>query len=238
MTPSCAAAVKTVTFDADDTLWHFDSAMRAGLARVLKEIRRIAPRSGPALTVDAMIAARDEAETDLKRSGGSLLAIRREGIRRCLPSGHGDEMLPDRLLAMYQEERTRVMVPYDDVVPALRLLGRDRTLGVVSNGNTHPERCGLGGYFRFVLLSDEHGVEKPDPRVFEMAAEAAGCDVSEIAHVGDRLGTDVEGANRAGAVSVWLNRGEESAPMGGPVPSFTVGTLSQLQGVIDEAAGG
>ena len=35
--------VKAVTLDADDTLWNFDEGMRAGLAQVLGEIRRLAP---------------------------------------------------------------------------------------------------------------------------------------------------------------------------------------------------
>ena len=226
--------IGAVTFDADDTLWNFDEAMRAGLSRALGEIRRLAPAWGRGLTVEAMIVRRNEAEADLKSSGGSLIAIRREGIRRSLPAEHAsDDALVDRLLGAYFEQRDRVLAPFDDTVPVLRLL-KDRTvLGVVSNGNSHPDKHGLSGYFDFVLLSDDHGIDKPDPRVFHVAAEAAGCDVSEMAHVGDALETDVEGANRAGAISIWLNRDGRARMPGDPSPSRVIGSLGELPGVIE-----
>ncbi|UCH57566.1 MAG: HAD-IA family hydrolase, partial [Candidatus Bathyarchaeota archaeon] len=59
---------------------------------------------------------------------------------------------------------------------------------------------------RFVVLSQDHGVEKPDPRIFEIALDRAGCSSEELLHVGDSLETDIEGANRAEIRSVWLNR--------------------------------
>ena len=53
----------------------------------------------------------------------------------------------------------------------------------------------------------EHlGIDKPSGRSYEITAGQAGCDVTELMHVGDSLHTDVAGANAAGATSVWLNR--------------------------------
>ena len=37
------------------------------------------------------------------------------------------------------------------------------------------ERCGLDGRFSFVVFAQDHRVAKPDPRLFHIAAEAAGC---------------------------------------------------------------
>ena len=54
------------------------------------------------------------------------------------------------------------------------LVGR-YVLGLVTNGNTDPERNGLGGRFAFRLAADDVGLRKPDPRLFLMAAAAAGC---------------------------------------------------------------
>ena len=231
--------VKAVTLDADDTLWNFDEAMRAGLTQVISEIRRLAPTESDGLTVEAMIVSRDRAEADLKGSGASLIAVRREGIRRSLPGSHaGDDALVDRLLAAYVGQRDRVLTPFDDAIPALRLLKGKAVLGVVSNGNARPERHGLGGFFTFVLLSDDHGIEKPDPQVFEMAADAAGCAVSEIVHVGDNPLTDVAGANQAGALSVWLNRSGRTLAPGEPGPLREIGSLRELPRLVESMAGG
>jgi len=239
MTQPHPTAIKAVTFDADDTLWNFDAAMRAGLTNVMDEIRRLAPAWGAALTVEAMIARRDQAEADLKSSGGSLIAMRREGIRRSLPEEHAtDDALVERLLGIYRGQRDRVLTPFADVMPTLRLLKGRVVLGVVSNGNSRPERHGLGGFFDFVLLSDDHGIDKPDPRVFQMAAEAAGCTVAEMAHVGDNLETDVAGANRAGAISIWLNRSGRAVMPGEPSPTCVIRSLAEVPRAIESAARG
>ena len=237
MTKPDGISVKAVTLDADDTLWNFDAAMRAGLAQVLREIRRLAPTGSDGLTVEAMIAERERAEADLKGGGASLVAVRREGIRRCLPEKHrSDAALLNGLLDVYVEHRNRVLTPFDDVAPALRLLKGKAVLGIVSNGNSRPERHGLGGFFTFVLLSDDHGIEKPDPLVFEMAADAAGCAVSEIVHVGDNPLTDVAGANRAGAISIWLNRSGRKLAPGEPGPLREIGSLRELPRLVESMA--
>jgi putative hydrolase of the HAD superfamily len=68
------------------------------------------------------------------------------------------------------------------------------------------ERCGLGEIFRFVVFSQDDGVEKPAPKLFDIAVDKAGCSIHELLHVGDSLDNDVAGATRAGIRCVWLNR--------------------------------
>ena len=80
-------------------------------------------------------------------------------------------------------------------------------LGLVSNGNSYSERCGLQGRFGFAAFACDVGNEKPHPAIFDAACREAGCAPEELMHVGDSLRADVEGANAIGAVSVWLNRG-------------------------------
>jgi HAD superfamily hydrolase (TIGR01549 family) len=95
---------------------------------------------------------------------------------------------------------------FDDVLPALSVLGERYTLGILSNGNSYPERCGLEGIFQFVVFSQDHGFEKPDPRIFRVALEEAGCSGRELFHFGDSLETDVRGAVDSGVRCAWLNR--------------------------------
>ena len=46
--------------------------------------------------------------------------------------------------------------------------------------------------------------DKPDTKMMLLAAESTGVDISEMALIGDRLFTDVVGANNCGAVSVYV----------------------------------
>jgi putative hydrolase of the HAD superfamily len=54
-----------------------------------------------------------------------------------------------------------------------------------------------------VIDSGRVGVDKPDPRIFQLAAQALGVQLSEIVHVGDAWEADVLGALGAGAQAIW-----------------------------------
>jgi putative hydrolase of the HAD superfamily len=91
----------------------------------------------------------------------------------------------------------------DDVRPALaRLRALPLTLVVVSNANGRLrhlfDRLALTPYFDIVLDSHDWGVEKPDPRLFQIALEQARGDARSTAHIGDLFHIDVAGARAAG----------------------------------------
>jgi FMN phosphatase YigB (HAD superfamily) len=60
----------------------------------------------------------------------------------------------------------------------------------------------LLGYFEYTYFSNEHGMSKPDTRVFLHVLEELGVRPSEAAHVGDIQRTDVAGAQAAGMSAV------------------------------------
>lgn len=99
-----------------------------------------------------------------------------------------------------------------DVHPCLeKLRGRFR-LGVIANQPSAVrgalERDGLSGYFEAWGLSDDLGLHKPDPRLFEAALHEAGIEAGRAAMVGDRLDYDVRPARQVGMHTVWVLRGE------------------------------
>lgn len=56
----------------------------------------------------------------------------------------------------------------------------------------------LAGAFDLVIDSHHAGVEKPDPRIFELALAHAGVAAGDALHLGDTYATDVVGARAAG----------------------------------------
>lgn len=101
------------------------------------------------------------------------------------------------------------LVP-EGVVPALeRLCARVPRLVVVSNANGRlhvvMERLGLARFFDVMLDSHLEGVEKPDPRLFELALERSGGRAETTLHVGDFYWIDVRGARAAGLRAVLLD---------------------------------
>ena len=93
---------------------------------------------------------------------------------------------------------------------ALRVLGdlsrSGIRLGILSNWDDRLRvlyhRFALDRLFPLLICSSEHGVEKPDPRLFEIACRVAGVVASEAVHVGDDPERDVIAASRAGLVGL------------------------------------
>ena len=101
--------------------------------------------------------------------------------------------------------------PYPDAVPALtQLRSQGLKLVCVSNWDCSLgevlERCGLAAHLDGVVSSAEAGALKPDPAIFEVALELAGCSADEAVHVGDTREEDVEGAEAAGIRALLLDR--------------------------------
>lgn len=80
-------------------------------------------------------------------------------------------------------------------------------VGIISNSEGHlaelVEELGHHALFNVVIDSGRVGVDKPNPRIFELAAEALGVQLSEIVHVGDAWEADVLGARAVGAQAIW-----------------------------------
>ncbi|MBL1106731.1 HAD-IA family hydrolase [Streptomyces sp. 5-8] len=106
--------------------------------------------------------------------------------------------LPDPGLhdALYERHMSpAAWTPYPDAAEVLRAL-RERGIGVgvVSNigWDLRPvfREHGLDPYVDTYVLSYEHGVQKPDPRLFSVACEALGADPRQVLMVGDSRPAD------------------------------------------------
>ena len=100
-----------------------------------------------------------------------------------------------------------------DVYPALSALREmGLTLTIVSNANgtlcAHLARIGLDRFVDCVLDSCDEKVEKPDPRLFEIALERSRARRDSTIHVGDLYHIDVIGARNAGLRGVLVDQAD------------------------------
>jgi len=86
---------------------------------------------------------------------------------------------------------------------------RGLSVGVISNSDGTAEQslrdAGLLDAVDFVLDSHLVGVEKPDPRIFQLALGRAAVTPAEAAFVGDLYSIDVLGARRAGMIGILMD---------------------------------
>jgi putative hydrolase of the HAD superfamily len=113
------------------------------------------------------------------------------------------------LHAYHQQFNLWETVP-DDVRPALAALrARGFRLVVLSNANGTLHRMfarlGLTASVDALFDSCDEGVEKPDPRFFQLALDRVGATATTTVHVGDLFHVDVVGARAAGIRPVLLD---------------------------------
>ena len=101
---------------------------------------------------------------------------------------------------------------HDDVRPCLEALAGRYRLGIIANQPSAVRdamrRDGLDGFFEVWGVSDDVGLEKPDPALFAHVLKEASVDPRRSVMVGDRLDYDVRPAKAAGMRAVWVLRGE------------------------------
>jgi len=86
-------------------------------------------------------------------------------------------------------------------------------------------RCGLEEYFQHVIVSEDAGAQKPDPRIFDYAFEKTGARPEDSLLVGDDPQSDIFGAQQAGMDQVWLAQPGETSPY---EPTYQINQLKEL----------
>jgi HAD superfamily hydrolase (TIGR01509 family) len=197
--------VDVLSLDAGNTVVFLDHARVAALCGA----------HGFATSADALKRAEGEAKLAQERgeefevdwSHAHLPAARGWGrtvATMLARAGAARDLVPSVVDALWPAHRDRNL--WSLVPPGLLdALGRARASGarvvVVSNSEGQLERIfrqlGILDAFDLVIDSGAVGVEKPDPRIFQMALEPFGAFPERALHLGDNFATDVLGARAA-----------------------------------------
>ena len=144
-----------------------------------------------------------------------------------------DDDLVSRLYATFSNVASYRL--FDDALPALRALAADGyRLGLISNFEEwlHEMLVELEvvDVFDCRIISGLEGVEKPDPKIFELALERAGVEPGHAVHVGDSPAMDAEPARAAGMHALLLDRFDRYPDSEVP----RIGSLAELPGVVSQ----
>jgi len=124
------------------------------------------------------------------------------------PENQIPEILP-RIFARHKREHLWNWLDptAPEVFAGLKKLGY--RLGVISNSDGSiagaMKKFGLTHFFDCLLDSQVAGVEKPDPKIFEMALAQLNLPAERCVYVGDNYDRDVIGARRAGMAPILLD---------------------------------
>ncbi len=226
--------IRALTLDLDDTLWPIEPVVLRAEAELDAWLARHCPEVAAAWPIEAMRALRTRVHADNPELAHDFTALRKLSLAHVFePFGHGEELV-ERAFEVFYAARNRVEL-YPDAGPALQRLAGRFPIASLSNGNADLHRIGLGEYFVATVTARTVGVGKPHPRIFERAVACLGLPAAQVAHVGDDPLLDVQGAQRAGLVAVWLNRSGAAWPLQRP-PDIEIAELGALEPALERYA--
>ncbi len=180
---------------------------------------------------------RDDAVTMMVRWDGDGYANRDAMFTRWLSEWPEAGLSMASLRRWYRSAMQRQVEPDVEVNGFLAKLN-DRHLpwGIVTNGTTSQRgKCraaGLEQLAPFIIVSEEAGYEKPDPRIFRDALVATGLATPEQAmFIGDNPLADIDGAKRFGMQAAWIRRGRQY-PAGLHSPDHIIDLVTEVGDIV------
>lgn len=84
-------------------------------------------------------------------------------------------------------------------------------VGIITNGFAETQRMKIAQFefekvARHIVISEDIGVMKPHPKIFDYATDLVGYNREDILYVGDSLSSDVKGGKSAGWQVAWFTK--------------------------------
>ena len=202
---------KRILLDADDTLFDFQAGNRRAVAELMDELGLASPT-----VFDEYQAINHACWEALERGEMTQAVLHVERFRRFLAAKNRRDD-PQTVADRFAELLGRQAIPVPHAEDVVKALSEELPVTLLTNGITVIQRARLARtpireWIDDVVISQEVGAAKPDPRIFEIALN--GLDPRDALMIGDGVRSDVEGANRAGVDVCWYNPKGAALPDG------------------------
>ncbi len=227
------AKYKGIFFDADDTLFDYPRAEQAAMRACLREFRL---RIEPGIFLDAYRRHNRDVWQAFERGETDQATLRVERFRRLAVELNISELPVDRISAFYLEALSGQSQLLPGALATVQRMAKEFSLALVTNGIASVQRRRFAAspitpYFQAVVISEEVGIAKPDPRIFAFALQKTGVAADEVLYVGDSVTSDMAAALNAGMDFCWLNPGRVPVPAG-QAPTFIIAAIKDLPGCL------
>ena len=144
------------------------------------------------------------------------------------------------LAEQMSEDFLHLTTKYFSLLPGaeelVRYLAKKYPLTVVTNGFIEVQyekfdKSGLRDCFSHIVLSEEVGCQKPNPRIYEEALRMNGVSAAEAVMIGDSWNSDIQGAINAGIDQIWIRKSKDPLPEGQSA-TYLVHTLSDVMEIL------
>jgi len=224
--------IKAILFDIDDTL--FDRKLAQ--TKVLRIIMHSLPEIFGTLNNNQVLNAFMQSDRLVLKefdAGISSEGLRDRRNRLFLNILGLPENIADRISEIYVRELPVCDAPVAGAVQLIGELSGKYELGAVSNGLPDVQygklkTIGVRNMLSCIVLSEEVGMRKPDPKIFLHAVRLLGRQPDECLFVGDSYTSDMIGAKKAGMFTCWFNPAKSSIQSEDIKPDFVVNNLLDI----------
>ncbi len=199
-------------FDLDRTLWDFDAAAEVAFERIYEQYHLKDLGIPNAHEFHMVYHPLNEKLWELYRAN----QITKDDLNRTRflkPLEHygiHDVALADHLSEDYVYWSPRIVRLVPGTMELLEYLKPKYHLHLITNGfqeiqHIKLEGSGMEPFFETLTVSEEVGVKKPNPEIFQYALRKAGATPEESLMIGDEMAVDIDGARAAGIDQIFFN---------------------------------
>ncbi|MCH1921221.1 pyrimidine 5'-nucleotidase [Shewanella sp. A3A] len=217
-----------ILFDADETLFHFDA---------FRGMQLMLERQGVVLT-EADFEQYEQVNKPLwvAYQNGDITA---DELKHTRFNRWAEQLgiVPAELNRRYMQAMADICSLLPGAGALINALHGRVRMGIITNGftdlqSTRLERTGLASHFEHIIISEEVGIAKPDPRIFEHALTLMGNpDKQRVLMVGDNPHSDILGGLNSGIHTCWFNPRGDELPAA-IQPHYQVSSLAELQALL------
>lgn len=221
---------EVIIFDADETLFDFKKSERSAIEKAMREFG-VDYDEGYHLPIYKEINDRMWEELELGLITQKKLKTERF---KKLSEKLGIGFCQHEFAKVYTKHLSQASFLYEGSIERIRDLKQDFRLTIMTNGLTDVQngrirKSEIAKYFEDIVISEEVGASKPDPKIFEIALENIGVkDKSKVLMVGDSLTSDIQGGINFGIDTCWFNAKKVSNDKG-IKPTYEIDDLSQIR---------
>lgn len=203
---------KHLFFDLDHTLWDFETNSKSALLQIYNEenlhnigVPNFENFHNRYKSINDRYWARYHNHAVTKeqvRVGRFADALKEFNVT--------DLTIAHRMADKYVVLSPKMTTLFPLAIETLQYLQKKYALHLITNGFAEVqwiklEHSGLKPFFEHIIISEEVGTQKPDPKIFELAILRANTTAAECLMIGDNMNTDIAGARAAGIDQVFFN---------------------------------
>lgn len=187
--------VQAVMFDLDGTLHHREASIQSF-------VQKQAERCFPQVVKEAYV----ERFIDLDQGG---YVWKDKVYQQLVEEFTLSNITWQELLQDYLTHFPAHAKLFPQALDLLRSLKKqEMKLAIISNGYSKFQRdviraLQIEPFFDEMIISEEEGVKKPNPHIFERALSRLSVTADKAIYVGDHVKNDIEGARRVGIHPIW-----------------------------------